>query len=309
MAALVRQASAALRLAPGRCADGTDLGPAMTVRPFVANPVRPGTRRCPDTPDTDARRFEHRRADREAAGGLDRHDENEVKRRFQLAAEGRPDVRDGALLGERTPDREEDLALHRRQRPDEDIGRERMDLQEPHQHAAEQPVLVLGSLRPRRDEVREVVPTGGKGAPGHEAVAVAAVLHERLSPIKVLADVIQEDVETGAVASGCPISSRRVKHDVDVICYARVASEEGANRVVHVLEHNPHCRRYPMLGEACGRSTVRAAWGARWGRSSRQPRPTREPARPESPGGLNVGSCTRNGARSPGLTPPAIVAM
>ena len=74
-----------------------------------------------------------------------------------------------------------------------------------------------------------------------------------------------------------------------------------------------HKRAFTMQNGACWVRTVvdRAKGQALCVRRPQpvQPRSTSEPNRPESPGGLNVGSWTRNGARSPGLAPPAVVAM
>ena len=274
---------------PRRAPDRPSLGPAVPLGATTALGL--AWRFAFRAADTDARRLEDGWSERESARGLERYDQDEVEGWLQLASERRPDVGDRSLLCKRSADREEHLALHLRQRADKDVGRQRVCFEEPEQDTPEKAVLVLRSLCPCGYQVRDVVPTRREGAPRGEPLRVSAVLHEGLPPVEVLADVVQEDVEARTVAPGGPVAGGRIEHDVNIVRYVCICSQECTDRIVHVLEHPcivGHRRRFRNLspGRPIGHPEVpdRAQWGDAAGPTVSRGRPASRPdrSRPEA---------------------------
>ena len=220
--------------------------------------------------DVHARRLHNRRTKRLRSRRLERHDEDQIKRWLEFAAQCRPDVGDRTLLSERPTDRQEHFSLTSSERARENLVRKRVDLEKSHEDTAQEAVLVFGPLRPRRDQVRAVVPTGSERTARHQTVCTATVFQERLSSVKVLADVVEEHVEGGAVASSGPVPGRSVEHNLDVVRDLRPGAKKGAYGVVHILQH-PTILRGRTAQRAYPGATVRVTNPARRGSAPDRP--------------------------------------
>ena len=99
-------------------------------------------------------------------------------------------------------------------------------------------MLVLGSLGPRRDQVRELEAARRLGATRDQPILATHVLPGRHPPLEVLADVVQVEVDRGPAPPGDPVLGRRLEHELDGGPVERVAAHELLEQLVDVLDHS-----------------------------------------------------------------------
>ncbi len=247
--------------------------------------VRPWTRPAPAVPGLGGRpavaaralhrhprRLLHRRAGLVPLAGVGRHDDDDVERRLELAAERGPHVGERAVLRGRESDRQRDGQpdVHRRR---QHVPGDRVVVQQPGEHRGEQSVLVLRALRPRGDEVGELEVPRRQDAGDDPAGVVVLVDPAAFPASQVLSDVVEVDVDRRAVPPARPVLRRCVEHDVDVGRHEPVAADQAAQCLVHLVDH--------------GASDVAAV------RRDRPPRPGSGRSRRARDGG-----CADGGARS-----------
>src|SRR5919109_788996 len=100
-------------------------------------------------------------------------------------------------------------------------------------------MLVLRPLRPGRDQVRELEPSWRRLPAGDPAVLAAHRLPHDLAAHQVLAYVVEIEVDGWRVTPGRPVLSWGFERDVDAGAVQRVAADEGAKRLIQVLDHHP----------------------------------------------------------------------
>ena len=119
------------------------------------------------------------------------------------------------------------------------VGRQRLGGEEGAEQRRQQPVLVLGPLRPGGDQVRQPEPPRRRPALHHAAGLIADVAPDDLPPVEVLADVVQVEVDRGRVPARDPFLGRRVEQHLDARPVEGVAPDERFERLVDVLDHRP----------------------------------------------------------------------
>ncbi len=217
---------------PGRRAVGP-CGPLLDTVAALGLPRGPAVRAT----ETDTRRHLDRRPGVEALAGVQRCAHHDVDRGLELSSQRRPDVGEGPVLRGRQRDRDRYRQPELGQRPRQHIGGQRVVLQEAEQQGRQQPVFVLGSLRPGRDEVGQLEVTWWQ-APRHDEVGlVVDVVHPALASAQVLADVVQVDVDGGRVAPPGPLPGRGVEDDLDIAHTGGLTFDQRAQRGVHLVDH------------------------------------------------------------------------
>ena len=193
-------------------------------------------------PDRETWQLADRRAGRHAAPDHERRVEDHVEGRLELAAEGRPDVGDGAVRPERHRH-----ADHRRerllgQRAGHLRGAEGLVAEERAEARREEPVLVLGALRPRRDHVLELVVAGRRLVAGDVSLRGVDRGPRRVAARHVLADVVEVEVDRGRVAPGRPILGGGVERDLHLAPAQDLGPDQAPKRLVDFLDHPVHPR-------------------------------------------------------------------
>ena len=168
---------------------------------------------------------------------VERHVDHEVERRLQLAAERRPDVGEGALLRRRQRDRHGQAVGLAGERAGEHVLGQPLVGEEAREQRRQHTVLVLGALRPDRDEVRERVPARRRPPLDDLALAVAQLLEGDLAPLDVLADVVEVDVDRGRVATCGPFTGGRLEGELEPGAVDGVAEHEPAQGLVDLVDH------------------------------------------------------------------------
>ena len=176
--------------------------------------------------------------------GPHRGEHHQVQRRLQLAAERRPDVREGPVLRRRQADGDLDLLARLGQLADHEVAGQGVVHQERAQQVVEQPVLVLGPLGPRGHQVGQLE-EARRGPPQHHRAAVGVALLEvaRRAPARVLADVVEVEVHRWRVAAGRPVLRGCVEDDLEVGSAQRLTGHDLVQRVIDLGDHGsapPH---------------------------------------------------------------------
>jgi hypothetical protein len=96
------------------------------------------------------------------------------------------------------------------------------------EHRREQPMLVLGSLRPRGDEIRDPEEPWRLSALDHDAIVVADLLEHHLASCVIFADVVQEDVDRRVAELARPFLGRSVELEIDPRSVHHVTLEQIA---------------------------------------------------------------------------------
>src|SRR5918911_574747 len=98
-------------------------------------------------------------------------------------------------------------------------------------------MLVLGSLRPRGDEVGELEPTRGRPALDDETVWPSNFFPHHLAALEILSNVVEVKVDGWHVAPRCPLLVRSIEGDLGFRAVQRLTFYQGAKRLIHVLDH------------------------------------------------------------------------
>src|SRR6266849_2484815 len=112
--------------------------------------------------------------------------------------------------------------------------------QEARQQRREQPVFVFRPLCPRGDEIREFESAWRGPALGDQsgiAGIAADVLPHHLALLEVLADVVEIKIHSRGVAPRGPFLVRRVERDVGFRSVEGIPFYEGAQGLIHILDH------------------------------------------------------------------------
>ena len=164
------------------------------------------------------------------------------------------------------PDRERDGQVEVRQRRGEQLARDRVVPQEAGEQCREQPVLVLGTLGPGGDQVRQLEVPGRQVPADDPAAAVVLVLHTAGAAPHVLADVVEVDVHGGRVAPPGPLLGRGVEDHLDVAVRKRLGPDQRPQRLVDLLDHLPRSHPRPSQIRASHRAQRRVTrWRATGG--------------------------------------------
>ena len=181
-------------------------------------------------------RLFHRRARGERPSSVGRCGDDDVQRRLQLAAQRGPDIGERPILWRRQRDTDRHRKTEGRKRSGQHIGRQRLVTQETAQQRAEQSMLVLGPLGPRRDEIGQLEVARRQMA-GPDPVAVVFVEPTPFATAQVFPDVIQVDVDRRGVASAGPLLGGRVEFDLDLGRINGFAFDQCSQRVIDLRYH------------------------------------------------------------------------
>jgi len=98
-------------------------------------------------------------------------------------------------------------------------------------------VLVFRPLRPRRDEIRQLESPCRRPALRDESGVVADGFPHDFPLLEILADVIEIEIDRGRVATRGPFFRWRVERDIGFRSVQGIPFYEGAQGLIHVLDH------------------------------------------------------------------------
>ena len=173
------------------------------------------------------------------APGVERCGHDEVERRLQLAAQGRPDVGDRPVGRQRQADRHPQRIRLLRHLSPKHVDGEGVHGKEAREHRGKEAVLVLGALRPGGHQVGELELPWRRPALHHVAAFVPRFLELHPAPLHVLVDVVEVEVQRRGVAARRPVLRGRLEGDIDVGTVEDIPAHEGPERFIDVVDHPP----------------------------------------------------------------------